>query len=105
MFKVVEQWARNYHGIVLVDGSNPYGALDQQVRFVDDLDAILYQEVIPGLFVIPPQDSPRLEPEEWQILRFRRAAGAVDAEVDQVREFVRRIFDVVDRQEPAGARA
>jgi hypothetical protein len=93
-------WARNYHGIVLVDGSNPYDALDHQVKFVDDLDAILYQKVIPGLFVIPPQDSPRLEPEEWQILRFRRAEDAVEAEVDQVREFVRRIVALVDRQAP-----
>jgi hypothetical protein len=96
-----DDWTHNYHGIVLVDGSNPYDALDHQVKFVDDLDAILYRKVIPGLFVIPPQDSPRLEPEEWQILRFRRAEDAVEAEVDQVREFVRRIVALVDRQAPA----
>lgn len=94
-------WARNYHGIVLVDGSNTYDALDDQVNFVDTLDAILSQEVIPGLFVVPPRASPRLEPGEWQILRFHQAGASVEAEVDQVREFVRRILDLVERQKPA----
>jgi protein required for attachment to host cells len=81
-------------GVVIVYNENKdYGALKQQEETISNLEEVLKKEMFPGIFHLRPG---MYKPSGyWSVVRFRAQDHQLKFDIDEIREFVSNLFEVL----------
>jgi hypothetical protein len=79
--------------VIVYNENKDYGALKQQEETISNLEEVLKKEMFPGIFHLRPG---MYKPSGyWSVVRFRAQDHQLKFDIDEIREFVSNLFEVL----------